>query len=122
MGLGNAPTYGNKASNGELDRRLLQLLDPAATNTILTAILAALGGAVVPETPFGPIRATVAGTVPVKARSASFYNAGTADATVNGGTLKQGEQITWSAQSGATFGVAIAYDGTGTTLVVNYTT
>lgn len=61
--------------------------------------------------------ATAAGTVATGARSVSFANSGTADATVAGGSLPAGAAIAWEAPVGAAL-AAVAYDATGTTLMV----
>jgi len=47
----------------------------------------------------------------------SFYNSGSANATIAGGTLAAGLTITFEAPVGQTIG-AIAYNATGTTLVI----
>lgn len=99
---------GNKGSVWNRQRMVVSLL---------TKILAALGGGYgVQKTPV-LIRATGAGTVAAGAISVSVYNAGMANGTVLGQTIKPGETLTWSTYPVDTL-AAVAYDGTGTELVI----
>jgi hypothetical protein len=85
--------------------------------SLLTKILAALGGGSgVQKTP-GLTRTSAAGTVAAGAISVSIYNAGIANGTVLGSTIKPGESLTWATYANDTL-AAIAYDGTGTELVI----
>jgi hypothetical protein len=66
----------------------------------------------------GMTRSSGIGSVSAGARSASFYNAGDVNATVAGALLLAGEQVSFSAGGqGDTLG-AIAYDATGTDLLI----
>ncbi|MGL5117534.1 MAG: hypothetical protein ACRC7C_19655 [Beijerinckiaceae bacterium] len=67
----------------------------------------------------GLIRVTGAGTVAAGARSVSFANTGSANATVTGAAtiLKAGEIVSFLAQTNDTLG-AIAYSGTGTEVLI----
>jgi hypothetical protein len=68
----------------------------------------------------GPIRATGVGSVTAGKRRISIFNAGGADADVNGGAnnLAPGEMVTWSADGLRDTLGAVAYDGSGTELVI----
>ena len=109
MGLGNDnPNVGNKGSNYKYQYGVLSLL---------TKILTALGGGIgVVRTP-SLARVTGAGTVAAGAESVTVYNAGVANGLVLGGAIKPGESFTWSVSTGDSL-AAIAYDGTGTELVI----
>lgn len=65
------------------------------------------------------LRATGAGTVAAGSQSVSVYNAGNANGTWLGVSIKPGEQLSYSAKQSDTLG-AFAYDGTGTELVITY--
>lgn len=118
MSVGNLKDEGNKGNNFPFQKNLL--LSNGEMIQLLTGILSALGGAVGPSTANGPIRATGAGSIPAGVTSFSVYNAGSADGTINGGTIKKGEQLSWVAAGGSYFTGPIAYDGTGTELVITY--
>lgn len=64
------------------------------------------------------VRATGAGTVAAGARAVSVYNAGNANGTWLGVTIKQGEQLSYDAGAQGDTLSAFAYDGTGTELVI----
>lgn len=99
---------GNKGSVWNWQRMVVSLL---------TNILAALGGGSgVQKTPT-LTRTSVAGTVAAGAISVSVYNAGNANGTVLGQTIKPGESFTWSTYARDTL-AAVAYNGTGTELVI----
>lgn len=63
------------------------------------------------------VSATAAGSVAAGATSAEFENAGGANATVAGAALPAGKKVRFVAPEADTLG-AIAYDGTGTTLLI----
>lgn len=63
-------------------------------------------------------RVTNAGSVAEGATSVNFFNALGSDATVAGALLKPGESVTFVAADGKVLG-EIAYDGTGTELVIS---
>ena len=67
------------------------------------------------------VRSTGAGTIPSGARSFSIANVGSADADILGGTnnLKTGEVVNFDAGLNNTYG-AVAYDATGTELLITY--
>jgi hypothetical protein len=67
------------------------------------------------------IRTTGAGTIPAGARSFSIANVGAADGDILGGTnnIKTGEVINFDAGLNNTYG-AVAYDATGTELLITY--
>jgi len=67
------------------------------------------------------VRSTGAGTIPSGARSFSIANVGAADADILGGTnnLKTGEVVNFDAGLNNTYG-AVAYDATGTELLITY--
>lgn len=114
MSVGNLKNSGNKGNNFPFQLAVLKLLD---------AILAASGGggggccppvARVPSmSRANSIGATVAG-----ARSVSFYNAGATTAIVLGANLLSGESVTFSAGSTSDTLPVIAYDATGTDLLI----
>lgn len=115
MSLGDSISDGNKGTNYPFQKAVINSFKDQ--KTVLTAILAALGGSTA-DVANGPLRATGAGTIPAGFKSVSFYNAhASGNSTVNGGTLKPGEQITFAASS---FPVAMSYDATGSELVITY--
>lgn len=63
-------------------------------------------------------RVTDSGSVAEGATSVNVFNAGGADATVAGDTIKQGESVPFVAADGKVLG-AISYNGTGTELVIS---
>lgn len=67
------------------------------------------------------IRATGAGTIPAGARSFSIANVGAADGDILGGTnnIKAGEILNFDAGLNNVYG-AVAYDATGTELLITY--
>jgi len=92
-------------------------LGPLATEVTLAAFSAKFTAVV--RTPV-MVRASAAGTVPAGARSASIYNAGGGNATVLGATLLPGERVSFSADGEDDTLAVIAYNGTGTDLLVTY--
>lgn len=115
MSIGNLKDQGNKGNNFPYQYAVLKLLDG-----ILQATTGGGGGGCCPATARTPsmTRSTGAGNIPAGARSASFYNAGGANATVLGSVLKPGEAVDFSAGSNLdTLGV-IAYNATGTELLI----
>lgn len=119
MSVGNLKDEGNKGNNFPFQKNLL--LAEGEQILLLTGILSALGGAVGPSTATGPIRTSGAGSIPAGVTAFSVYNAGNANGLINGGTIKKGEQMSWDAKGGSYFTGPIAYDGTGTELVITYT-
>lgn len=103
-----------------IDAVSLPLPTGAATEVTLASVDAEVTSLNTPITGLTPsmTRAAGAGSVAAGARSASFYNAGAANATVLGTTLKPGEQVSFSADGLRDVLGAIAYDGTGTDLLI----
>jgi hypothetical protein len=64
------------------------------------------------------IRASAVGNVTAGKRSASFYNAGSVAATVLGAALLSGETVSFDAGSSLDTLPVIAYDATGTDLLI----
>lgn len=64
------------------------------------------------------LRSSAVGSVTAGKRSMSFYNAGAANATVAGATLKPGEAVSFSADGLRDVLAAVNYDGTGTDLLI----
>ena len=87
-----------------------------SANAILSSILASTQG--VERTP-NYIRASAAGSIPAGSKDISIFNAGQANATVLGEILEPGFQIPFGTDGNDTSS-AIAYDGTGTTLLITY--
>lgn len=85
-------------------------------HTLPTAVVPATGSGAATLTPTWTT-ATGSGTVAAGATSVSFYNSGSAAATVLGGSLPAGATLTLPAVAGCVWG-AVAYDATGTTLLI----
>lgn len=117
MSIGNTKTSGNKGNNFPFQLAVLKLLD-----NILAATLAGGGGGggCCPATPRTPVmvRDSAVGAVAPGVRSASFYNAGGANATVLGALLLPGEIVNFDAGSNLDTLSGIAYDATGTDLLI----
>lgn len=64
------------------------------------------------------LRSSAASSVTAGKRSMAFYNAGAANATVAGATLKPGESVSFSADGLRDVLAAVNYDGTGTDLLI----
>jgi hypothetical protein len=115
MSIGNLKDYGNKGNNFPWQYKMLVGLD---------AILAALSGGgsyLAPQTRTTNIlRTSAAGTITAGRYSAAFANVGSANATVKGITLGAGETIMFDAGTLNNTLDAIAYDGTGTSLLITY--
>ncbi len=101
---------------------LLAGLNLEGTQQLVLASLDALNNlfAGTARTVTGPTRTSGSGTVPAGARMVSFYNAGGAAVDVNGGTanLEASESVTFQAGGENDTLPAIAYDATGSTLVI----
>lgn len=100
------------------------LIDPALGYTSAEAVVAAISswisgsGAAANRTAF-MTRATASGTI-ANAYSVSFSNVGTVNATVLGATLKPTETVNFDAGAIGNILGTIAYDGTGTELLIIY--
>lgn len=135
MSIGNTKTSGNKGNNFPYQLAVLELLGQiaaggggggcpcpsSAQEATLLDVLAALSSiAPVSVTPT-LVRTSAIGSVAAGARSVSVYNSGGANGTVLGSIIKPGESLSWSAGAvNNTLGI-IAYDGTGTELVITTT-
>lgn len=113
MSTGNTKDYGNKGNNFPWQHAVLELLGQIAAG-------GGGGGGCCPAVVRTPTmtRASVVGSVLIGARSVSFFNAGATNGTVLGAILKPGEMVTFSAESTSDTLTAIAYDGTGTDLLI----
>jgi hypothetical protein len=116
MSIGNLQDYGNKGNNFPWQLKMLQGLD---------AILSALSGGgsfLAPQTRVtNMLRSTTTGTITAGKYSASFANmSATVNATVKGITIKPGEVVNFDAGTLNNTLDAIAYDGTGSDLLIIY--
>ena len=113
MSVGNINSYGDKKNNFPFQLKVLQGI---------ASILTAVTGITINVDPEAKattiIRATNAGTVTAGKNSVSFGNVGAANATVKGVTLKPGETINFDAGAINNTLDAIAYDATGTELLI----
>ena len=114
MSVGNLNTQGDKKNNWTWQNAVLQLLGQIAAGG------GGGGGGCCPQTIRKPdmIRSSIVGVVPAGTRSASFFNAGATNATVIGTILKPGEMVTFSAESTLDVLTSLAYNGTGTDLLI----
>ena len=139
MSLGNRnSTHGDKGSKFRWELSVLRLLKriEVAIQTLQTVVVSALGSLLtalntiitntsninsnvnqITRTP-AIITTTTSGTVASGTRSVTFFNRGSANATVMGEVIESGEIFTWSAGSTRDTLGAIIYDATGTTLVI----
>lgn len=108
MSIGNTKDQGNKENNYPYQRAVLQLLDQIANSG---------GGGSVVLTPT-IARVTSSGTISAGKKSISIYNSGLADATVLTVIVKPGETYTWSTNIKGETLAAVAYNATGTELVI----
>lgn len=113
------PVYYNAAGAVVVPVGPLQFVNPQFVLdnilTQVTAINTALAS--VSRTPT-MLRAAGVGTVTAGKRSVSFYNAGGNNATVLGATLLPGEQVSFPAGAQGDVLTALAYDATGTDLLI----
>jgi hypothetical protein len=113
MSVGNLKDYGNKGNNFPFQLKVLQGI---------ASILTAITGITINVDPEAKattiIRATTAGTVTAGKNSVSFGNVGAANATVKGVILKPGETINFDAGAMNNTLDTIAYDATGTELLI----
>jgi hypothetical protein len=113
MSIGNLNTQGDKKNNFPYQLAVLKLLD-----AILAATGGGGGGCCPPElTTPSLLRISAPGNVPAGARSVTIYNGGAVNGLVLGAIIKPGESMTWGAELNNTLSI-IAYDGTGTELVI----
>jgi hypothetical protein len=113
MSIGNTKTNGNKGNNFPYQHAVLELLGQIAAG-------GGGGGGCCPLVPRVPemIRASAVGNVTAGKRSVSFYNAGTVSATVLGAALLSGETVSFDAESSLDTLPIIAYNATGTDLLI----
>jgi len=92
-------------------------VDGIATEVTLAALLLAFN-----NEDFATQSANAVGVIPAGSMSGSVLNAGNAAGTWNGISIPAGVSIPWGAIGNRDTYGAIAYDGTGTTLIIEYTT
>ena len=115
MSIGNLKTEGNKGNNFPWQHKVLLGLDK---------LLSAISGTSSYLTPQARVtnilRATSVGTIVAGKYSASFANVGSANAIVKGVVIKAGETINFDAGTLNNTLDVIAYDATGTELLIIY--
>lgn len=114
MSVGNINSYGDKKNNFSWQYKMLLGLD-----SILSA-LSGGGSFLAPQTRVtNLLRSSAPGTITAGKYSASFANMSTTvDATVKGVTIKPGEVVNFDAGTLNNKLDAIAYDGTGSDLLI----
>jgi hypothetical protein len=115
MSIGNLKTDGNKGNNFPWQLKVLQGLDR------ILSVISGTGSYLAPQARVTNIlRVTNAGTITAGKYSTSFANVGSANATVKGVVVKAGETINFDAGTLNNILDAIAYDATGTELLIIY--
>ena len=115
MSIGNLKTDGNKGNNFPWQLKVLQGLDR------ILSVISGTGSYLAPQARVTNIlRVTNAGTITAGKYSASFANVGSANATVKGVVVKAGETINFDAGTLNNILDVIAYDATGTELLIIY--
>ena len=115
MSIGNLKTDGNKGNNFPWQLKVLQGLDR------ILSVISGTGSYLAPQARVTNIlRVTNAGTITAGKYSASFANVGSANATVKGVVVKAGETLNFDAGTLNNTLDAIAYDATGTDLLIIY--
>lgn len=115
------PTYYNAAGAVVVPVGPLQLVNPQyVLNDMYLQLIAINTNTTTTPTVLTPTitRVTTSGTISAGKKSISVYNSGLADATVLTVTVKPGETYTWSTSLKGETLAAVAYDGTGTELVI----
>lgn len=109
-GIDDLPTI--DSDNGPIEVGAVMLFDGNGDPVDLSSL-----GAATPATPnTGTVASsTGVGATTAGALSVAIANAGAADATVAGVTLPAGASVCWESANGLN---PIAYDGTGTTLLI----
>jgi hypothetical protein len=110
MSVGNLTDYGNKGNNFPWQLKMLQ-----GITSMINSLTGVTAGA---SRTTNILRPTTSGTVTAGKRSASFSNVGTANATIKGVTLKPGETVNFDAGAINNTLDAIAYDATGSELLI----
>lgn len=99
------------------------LTAPLPTNAATETTLAAVNTKLTPTTrTHNTVSATGAGSVPAGSLRGSVLNVGSAAGTWNGISLPAGVAIPWDAVGPRDTYGAIAYNATGTTFIIEYTT
>jgi len=115
MSVGNINSYGDKKNNFSFQYKVLKGI---------TDVLTAITGITINVDPEAKVtnvvRTSTTGTIAAGAFSASFGNVGAANGTVKGVTIKPGETINFDAGAMNNTLDAIAYNGTGTELLIIY--
>ena len=115
MSVGNINSYGDKKNNFSFQYKVLKGI---------ADVIAAITGVSININPEAKttniVRTSASGTVSAGNFSASFANVGAANGTVKGVTIKPGETINFDAGALNNTLDAIAYDGTGTELLIIY--
>lgn len=112
MSVGNINSYGDKKNNFSFQYKVLKGL--ADIFSIFTGTTT--GSAKTTNV----MRTSTSGTIAAGQFSVSFGNVGSANATVKGVTIKPGETINFDAGALNNTLDAIAYNGTGTELLIIY--
>jgi hypothetical protein len=110
MSIGNLKTYGNKGNNFPFQLKVLQ-----GITDVINSLTGVTAGA---SRTTNILRPTTSGTITAGKRSASFSNVGTANATIKGVVLKPGETVNFDAGAINNTLDAIAYDATGSELLI----
>jgi hypothetical protein len=110
MSVGNLTDYGNKGNNFPWQLKMLQ-----GITSMINSLTGVTAGA---SRTTNILRPTTSGTVTAGKRSASFSNVGTANATIKGVTIKPGETVNFDAGAINNTLDAIAYDATGSELLI----
>ena len=115
MSIGNLKSDGNKGNNFPWQLKVLQGLDR------ILSVISGTGSYLAPQARVTNIlRVTNAGTITAGKYSVSFANVGSANATVKGVVVKAGETINFDAGTLNNILDVIAYDATGTELLIIY--
>lgn len=112
MSIGNLTDSGNKGTNFPWQLKMLQ-----GITSMINSLTGVTAGA---SRTTNILRPTTSGTITAGKRSASFSNVGTANATIKGVTLKPGETVNFDAGAINNTLDAIAYDATGSELLIIY--
>jgi hypothetical protein len=113
MSIGNLTDYGNKGNNFPWQLKMLQ-----GITSMINSLTGVTAGASRTTNILRPANAS--GTITAGKRSASFSNVGTTNATIKGVTLKPGETVNFDAGAINNTLDAIAYDATGSELLIIY--
>jgi len=100
----------------------LEYLDPSAVLNLILSQNTSLNTPVTGLVNGGPLRVTDATGSPIAAgkRRINCMNVGGANGSINGGVIKPGESLTWVGDGLRDTLAAMAYDGTGTELLITY--